>query len=45
MDKIIVRKYRVTIPKHIRDKLGIKDGTILEVETRNEKIIMRVLKI
>jgi AbrB family looped-hinge helix DNA binding protein len=34
---------RVTIPKNIRDRLGIKTGSILEVYIKGKAIIMEVL--
>jgi AbrB family looped-hinge helix DNA binding protein len=39
----VVDNGRITIPKAIRDKLGIKDGTILEVYTIGQKVILDVL--
>jgi AbrB family looped-hinge helix DNA binding protein len=34
---------RITIPKNIRDKLGIRPGSILEVYIKGKAIIMEVL--
>jgi len=34
---------RVTIPKKIREELGIKDGSILEAYLDGKKIILEVL--
>ncbi len=34
---------RITIPKSIRDKLGIRRGSILEVYLKGKAIIMEVL--
>jgi AbrB family looped-hinge helix DNA binding protein len=34
---------RITIPKNIREKLGIRAGSILEVYIKGKAIIMEVL--
>jgi AbrB family looped-hinge helix DNA binding protein len=34
---------RITIPKGIREKLGIQDGSILEVYTVKGKVVLEVL--
>jgi AbrB family looped-hinge helix DNA binding protein len=34
---------RITIPKNIREKLGIRTGSILEVYIRGKAIIMELL--
>jgi AbrB family looped-hinge helix DNA binding protein len=39
MTAIVSGKGQVTIPKAIRDKLGLAPGTVLEFETVNCKII------
>ena len=40
----VTRNYQVTIPASIRDKLGIKEGDILEVYLNGDEIIMRKTK-
>ena len=37
-------KGRVTIPKEVREKLGMKEGTRVEIEVEGEKIIITVKK-
>ena len=37
----VTRNYQVTIPVSIRNKLGIKEGDILEVYLNGDEIIMR----
>jgi antitoxin PrlF len=37
----VSEKGQVTIPKALRDKLGLKTGTILELETRRGLLIGR----
>ena len=37
----VTRNYQVTIPASIRNKLGIKEGDILEVYLNGDEIIMR----
>ena len=37
----VVRNGQVTIPKEIRDKLGIKEGDLLEVESAETGIFLR----
>ena len=45
MEKVkVTRNYQVTIPASIRDKLGIKEGDILEVYLNGDEIIMRKTK-
>ncbi|MBT3274558.1 MAG: AbrB/MazE/SpoVT family DNA-binding domain-containing protein [Spirochaetales bacterium] len=39
MKTIVSDKGQITIPKAVRDRLGIVPGTILEVESANGKII------
>ena len=39
----VIERGRITIPKKIREKLGIKEGTILEVYLFKDKIILDVL--
>jgi len=42
---VIVRHHgQITIPKPIRDKLGIEEGSILEVRVKDNKIIMEIVK-
>ncbi|MHA1665505.1 MAG: AbrB/MazE/SpoVT family DNA-binding domain-containing protein [Candidatus Njordarchaeales archaeon] len=41
MEEVVVtRKYQITIPKVIRDKLGIKIGDKLLVDLKGDKIII-----
>ena len=37
----ITRKYQVTIPKEIREKLNLKVGDLLKVELEGDKIVLR----
>ena len=37
----VTRNYQVTIPASIRNRLGIKEGDILEVYLNGDEIIMR----
>ena len=39
MKAIVSEKGQITIPKAVRDRLGILPGTVLEVEGDNGKII------
>jgi len=39
MKTIVSEKGQITIPKAIRDKMGIKTGTVLEIEAVEGKII------
>ncbi len=36
----VTRKYQVTLPKEVREKLGIRIGDFLRVRVENEKIIL-----
>ena len=40
----MTRKYQVTIPKKIREKLGIKIGDRLLVKIEDDKIILEPIK-
>jgi AbrB family looped-hinge helix DNA binding protein len=37
----VKRKGQVTIPKELRSKLGIEEGTILEITTQDNTIILK----
>ena len=39
MTAIVSEKGQVTIPKSVRDKLGIAPGTVLDFEAANGKIV------
>jgi len=41
---IVTRKYQITIPKEIREKLGIKIGDKLVVSLEDDKIVIRPVK-
>ena len=41
--KVKIDKFgRILIPKEIRNSLGIKEGTELEIEVKDEKILIRL---
>ena len=37
----VTRNYQVTIPAAIREKLGIKEGDVLEVYLRGDEIVLK----
>jgi AbrB family looped-hinge helix DNA binding protein len=39
----VKRKGQVTIPKEIRNKFGIEEGTILEIRIEDNKIVLKPL--
>ena len=39
----ITRKYQITIPKKIREKLNLRVGDLLKVELEDGKIVLRPL--
>ena len=39
----ITRKYQITIPKEIREKLNLRVGDLLKVELEDGKIVLRPL--
>ncbi len=39
----VKRKGQVTIPKEIRNKFGIEEGTILEISIEDNKIVLKPL--
>ena len=39
----VTRKYQVTLPKEIREALGIRIGDLLRVRVEDEKIILEPL--
>ncbi len=41
----VTRKYQITIPKEIREILGIKEGDLLSIEEKDGVIIIRKLDI
>ncbi len=41
---IVTRKYQITIPKEIRERLGIRIGDKLLMSVEGDKIIIRPLK-
>lgn len=41
MNSIVSEKGQITIPKAVRDRLGLNPGTILQVEAVNGKLIAR----
>jgi len=36
----VTRKYQVTLPKEVREKLGIRIGDVLRVRVEDDKIIL-----
>ena len=43
MRTVLSERGQVVIPKDIRDALGLRKGTILEVTTENKKVILKPL--
>jgi AbrB family looped-hinge helix DNA binding protein len=41
MKAIVAERGQVTIPKSLRDKLGIAPGTVLDFDTRNGVLVAR----
>ena len=41
MKAIVAGRGRVTIPKAVRDKLGIRQGTTLDFEASNDTLVAR----
>lgn len=41
MKAIVTKRGKVTIPKALRDRLGIRQGTILDFKVRNGTLIAR----
>ncbi len=39
MNAVLSEKGQVTIPKKLRDKLGLKPGTVLEFESEEGKLV------
>ncbi|MCP9443534.1 MAG: AbrB/MazE/SpoVT family DNA-binding domain-containing protein [Nitrospira sp.] len=44
LESTITRKGQVTIPKVIRDRLGIKEGEKVLFVVRGEEVILKVIK-
>jgi antitoxin PrlF len=44
LESILTRKGQVTIPKPIRDKLGIKEGEKVIFVMRDEEVVLKVVK-
>lgn len=43
-ERVILRGYRMTIPKRIRDKFGLKDGSVLQVGVEDERIVLEIIR-
>jgi AbrB family looped-hinge helix DNA binding protein len=44
VNRIIVgTRGRIILPKEIREKLNIREGTVLEVKTEQNKVILEVV--
>ena len=41
MKSVVSEKGQVTIPKHLRDRLGLRAGTTLEFDAEDGKLIAR----
>ena len=39
----ITRKYQITIPKEVREKLNLRIGDLLKVEVEDDKIVLKPL--
>ena len=44
LESTITRKGQVTIPKAIRDRLGVKDGEKVLFVMRGEEVVLKVVK-
>ena len=44
MESVMTRKGQVTIPKEIRDRLGVKEGEKVFFVVRGDEIVLKVLK-
>ena len=44
LESTITRKGQVTIPKAIRDRLGVKEGEKVLFVMRGEEVVLRVVK-
>ncbi|WP_338602787.1 AbrB/MazE/SpoVT family DNA-binding domain-containing protein [Sulfolobus tengchongensis] len=40
----VTKNYKVTIPASIREKIGLKEGDVLEVYLNGEEIVFRKVK-
>ncbi|WP_306305630.1 AbrB/MazE/SpoVT family DNA-binding domain-containing protein, partial [Metallosphaera hakonensis] len=43
-ETVVTRKYQVTIPKEIREALGIKVGDKLIVKIEDSKVVLELVK-
>jgi len=41
---IITRNYQITIPKQIREKLGLKEGDKVEIYQEGDRIVIKKLE-
>lgn len=44
MDSVMTRKGQVTIPKSIRDRLGMKEGEKVLFVMRGEEVVLKVVR-
>jgi AbrB family looped-hinge helix DNA binding protein len=44
LESTITRKGQVTIPKAIRDRLGVKEGEKVRFVMRGEEVVLKVIK-
>ena len=40
---IVGTRGRIILPKEIREKLNIREGTVLEVEAEEKKVVLKVV--
>ena len=43
-ERLIMHGTRVTVPKRLRKRLNLKDGSVFEIRAEDERLILQLIK-